>query len=129
LPLDQAIERVGVEMKSAPLLAEELRLTAAEYQAGVPLGQALQRMGARVRLDDLAAMCSMLAQAAALGAPIAQTLAEYALASRRHRMAFLEERAGQAATRLTLPVALFLLPAAMLIVLGPALLNLASAFD
>jgi tight adherence protein C len=129
LPLEQSIARVAKDLShSEPILAEELRLTASELEAGVSLADALRRLSRRVGLDDLSAMCGVLAQASALGAPIAQTLREYAIASRRQRIALLEERAGTLSTRLTLPLAICLLPAALLIILGPAAVQLIRVF-
>jgi len=129
LALEQSVARVAADLShSEPILAEELRLTASELEAGVSLPDALRRLSRRVGLDELAAMCGVLAQASALGAPIAQTLREYAIASRRQRIAFLEERAGTLSTRLTLPLALCLLPAALLIILGPAAVQLMKVF-
>ena len=74
--------------------------------------------------DDFAALSGLLGQAATLGTPLTVALTEHALASRRTRMAFLEERAGKVATRLTMPLALLLLPASMLLILGPAIIQL-----
>jgi tight adherence protein C len=128
LSLEQAIARVAQDLAhSSPVLAEELHITASEFDAGVALPDALRRLARRVGLDDLSAMCGVVAQAHALGAPIAHTLREYATASRRQRMSALEERAGKLSTQLTVPLALFLLPAAMLIILGPAALQLVRA--
>jgi tight adherence protein C len=125
LALEQSVARVAKDLAhSEPILAEELKLTASELEAGVALADALRRLSRRVGLDDLAAMCGVVAQASALGAPIAQTLREYAIASRRTRIAKLEERAGTLSTRLVLPLALCLLPAALLIILGPAAVQL-----
>lgn len=129
LALEQSIARVAADLAHAePILAEELRTTASELEAGVSLADALRRLSRRVGLDELAAMCGVLAQASALGAPIAQTLREYAIASRRQRISWLEERAGTLSTRLTLPLALCLLPAALLIILGPAAVQLMKVF-
>jgi tight adherence protein C len=128
LSLEQAISRVARDVAhSDPTLAEELLLTSQELDAGVALPDALRRLSRRVGLDDLSAMCGVVAQAHALGAPIAQTLRDYAMATRRQRMAVLEERAGKLGAQLTMPLALCLLPAAMLLILGPAALQLARA--
>jgi tight adherence protein C len=130
LSLEQAVARVAKDLAhSEPILAEELRLTASELEAGVTLPDALRRLSRRVGIDELSAMCGVVAQASALGAPIAQTLREYAIASRRQRIAMLEERAGFLSTKLTMPVALCLLPAALLVILGPAAVNLMKALQ
>jgi tight adherence protein C len=130
LSLEQAVARVAKDLAhSEPILAEELRLTASELEAGVNLPDALRRLSRRVGIDELSAMCGVVAQASALGAPIAQTLREYAIASRRQRIAMLEERAGMLSTKLTMPVAMCLLPAALLVILGPAAVQLMKALQ
>jgi tight adherence protein C len=128
LALNAAVARVAADLAhSEPILAEELRLTASELDAGVPMADALRRLARRVGLDELSAMCGVIAQASALGAPIAQMLREYAVASRKQRVSFLEEKAGKLTTKLVLPLALCLLPAALMLILGPAAVELMTA--
>lgn len=128
LSLEQAIARVARDLElTAPILADELSITAREFGAGVSLPDALRRLSRRVGLDDLSALCGVIAQAHGLGAPIGQTLREYAESSRRQRMSMLEERAGKIATQLTIPLAVCFLPAAMLVILGPAAVQLVRA--
>ena len=125
LPLEQSVARVAKDLAhSSPVLAEELGITASEFDAGVSLPDALRRLARRVGLDDLSALCGVIAQASALGAPIAQTLREYATSSRRQRLSALEEHAGKLATKLTIPLALCLLPSAMMVIIGPVAINI-----
>jgi len=128
LSLEHALTRVAREIApTSPMLAAELGVTAHELEAGVPLADALRRLSRRVGLDDLSALCGVLAQAHGLGAPIGNTLREFAASARRPRMGQLEERAGKLAAQMTVPLALCLLPAAMLIIIGPAVLQLVRA--
>jgi tight adherence protein C len=128
LSLEHALARVASELDvTSPILADELATTARELEAGVPLADSLRRLSRRVGIDDLSALCGVLAQAHGLGAPIGNTLREFAASSRRARMGMLEERAGKLAAKLTLPLATCLLPAAMMIILGPAALQLVRA--
>lgn len=130
LSLEQAVARVARELEvSSPILADELRTTAKEFEAGVSLPDALRRLARRVGLDDLSALCGVIAQAHGLGAPVGTTLREYAQSSRRQRMSMLEERAGKLAAQLTIPLAVCLLPAAMLIIIGPAVVQLVRALQ
>ncbi len=130
LSLEQAVARVARDLELAsPVLAEELQITASEFSAGVSLPDALRRLSRRVGLDDLSALCGVIAQAHGLGAPIGTTLREYADSSRRHRMSVLEERAGKVAAQLTVPLAVCFLPAAMLVILGPAAVQLVRALQ
>lgn len=119
LSINQAIGRVAREQaRSAPVLSQETAITSSEIEAGVPLPDALHRMARRVDLDDMTGLCGVIAQAHELGAPIVETLNDYAESARRMRMAKLEERAGKLVIRLTFPLAMFLLPAAMIAILG-----------
>jgi len=130
LSLENSISRVSNELElSFPMLASELRLTSQEFEAGVALPDALRRLARRVGLDDLSALCGVIAQAHGLGAPIGNTLRDYADSSRRQRMSMLEERAGKLAAQLTIPLATCLLPAAMMIILGPAVVQLVRALQ
>ncbi len=124
LSIEQSIHRVAREFaRSSPVLAQEFSLTASECEAGVSLTEALRRMARRVELDDMSGLCSVISQAHELGAPIVSTLADYADSARKLRTAKLEEWAGKLAMKLIFPVALFLLPAALVVMLGPALSN------
>jgi tight adherence protein C len=125
LSVEQGMARVARELsRSAPVLSEELGIASNECEAGVPLTESLRRLARRVELDDLSGLCSVIAQAHELGAPIVETLADYAESSRKLRMALLEERAGKLVTKLIFPLALFLLPAALIAILGPAAIQL-----
>jgi tight adherence protein C len=128
LALEQALARVGRLLAPvARVLAAELTITSAEIEAGVSTPDALRRLSRRVGLDELSAMTGVIAQAHGLGAPIGDTLREFAAASRRARTSRLEERAGALAAQLTVPLAVCLLPSALLVILGPAVLQLVRA--
>jgi tight adherence protein C len=125
LSIEQAIARVGKELEQAwPQLAKELSITGSECDAGVSLAESLRRLARRVELDDLSALCGVISQAQELGAPIVRTLAEYTDNTRKLRMSMLEEKAGALATKLTMPLAVFLLPSSLVFMLGPAFIQL-----
>jgi tight adherence protein C len=128
LSIEQSIHRVASEYaRSSPDLAAEFAMTSTETDAGVSLSDALHRMAHRVCLDDMTGLCAVIAQANELGAPIVETLAEYADSARKLRMAKLEEWAGKLAMKMLFPVALFLLPASLLVMLGPSMMSVVSA--
>jgi tight adherence protein C len=128
LSINQAIARVARELeRSSPDLSEELAMTSSEMEAGVALSEAMHRLSRRVDVDDMTGLCGVVAQAHELGAPLVETLNDYAEQSRRLRMAMLEERAGKLVIKLTMPLAAFLLPAALIAILGPAAIQLLEA--
>jgi len=122
LSLEQSLARLAADLgASEPVLADELRVVVSEMEAGVPIDEAMHRLGKRTRVEEMETLCAVVGQAIKLGARVAQILREYSASARRRRMGQLEEHAGKVASKLTLPLAFFLLPSALLVMLGPAL--------
>lgn len=129
LSVEAAFERVATEMRSMePLMAEEASLMVSEVGAGFTFPQALRRMADRIGLEDLITLSRLINQAAQLGASIATALREYSDASFQKRMLTLEENAGKISSMMVLPVTCCMLPAAMLALIGPAILMLSKSF-
>jgi tight adherence protein C len=129
LGFEQALARVADELGAAEaVVADELGAVRGELTAGIPVGEAMRRLGRRVRLDDLSLFCSVVAHATELGAPVGPTLRDYADALRRRRLASLDEHAGRMGALLTLPLTLCLLPAALLIMMAPTIVTLVALF-
>ena len=123
LALEQALQRVAQELgHGEPILADELLVVVHELDAGVPVAEAMRRLGKRVGLEELETLCAVVGQASQLGARVGQTLRDHAASARKRRMAELDERAGKIGAALTLPLALCLLPASLLVMLGPAII-------
>lgn len=129
LSVEQALARVGAAIhESDPSLADELGVTAREIDAGMPLDESMRRLGRRVGLEELQSLCSVIAQASVLGARIGQSLRDYSDSARRQRIASLEERAGKLSAKLTMPIVFCLLPACLLLLLAPAVIDAIRAF-
>lgn len=121
LGLEQAIDRVSAESRAGDdVLAAELRITLAELRAGLPLTIVFRRFAARIGLEDINTLAAVITQAATLGTNITDVLRGHASTMRHHRMLELEEKAGKANAKLTLPLTICLLPAVLVILLGPA---------
>ena len=121
LGLEQAIDRVSAESRAGDdVLAAELRTTLAELRAGLPLTIVFRRFAARIGLEDINTLAAVITQAATLGTNITDVLRGHASTMRHHRMLELEEKAGKANAKLTLPLTICLLPAVLVILLGPA---------
>jgi tight adherence protein C len=123
LALEQAVGRITGELaQTDAVLADEFGVVAREMEAGVSVAESLRRLARRVRIEELESLCAVLGQASLLGARVSQTLRDYSASLRRRRMAQLDEKAGKIGATLTLPLALCLLPASLLVMLGPAIL-------
>ncbi len=121
LGLEQAIDRVSAESRAGDdVLAAELRTTLAEMRAGLPLTIVFRRFAARIGIEDINTLAAVITQAATLGTNITDVLRGHASTMRHHRMLELEEKAGKANAKLTLPLTICLLPAVLVILLGPA---------
>lgn len=129
LGLEQAVARVAAELgTSEPEIADELTLVVAELRAGMSLGGAFRKLSDRVGADELRTLCSVIIQASSLGAPLSKTLKDYSQNARKRRSLTLEEKAGKITAGLTLPLTICLLPSAILVVLGPAVVTIMEAF-
>jgi tight adherence protein C len=129
LSLEHAVARVARELDhGAPELAEELIQVEDELDAGLAIAEAMRRLGKRVALEELESLCAVIGQASALGARVGDTLREYASAARRRRMALMEEKAGKVGASLALPLTVCLMPASIIVMLGPAVVTIIGAF-
>jgi tight adherence protein C len=110
----RALGEVG-RRRGGPLAAE-LRTVATRAALGVPHADALARLARRCPLEGVAALVSAIGRAERHGAPLAPALRALAADARAQRAQRLRERAGRAAPKIQLVVALLLVPAVMLLV-------------
>ncbi len=129
LALDSAIKRVGEEMARVhPEVSEEFRIATMETQMGIPRGESLDNMAARVELDELRSLVSVVAQAERFGTSVAKALRNQGNAMRVKRHQQAEERAQKTAVKLMIPLVLFIFPAMGIVLAGPAGIRLMEAF-
>ena len=120
LGLQQSLQRICDNQGSDDLLAAELRMVLADVRVGVSLEQAFRRFAARVDTEDANALAAAVAQATTLGGQLAELLRSQSIAIRQKALLALEERAGRSSAKLALPLSLCLLPAGLLLLIGPA---------
>lgn len=128
LGLRSAITRVSSDLFiSHPVLAHELKLVGAELKAGSTVEQALENFGHRVNLQELDGLVSTLVDSIKYGTSIADTLRAFSADLRDKRIQSAEEKAEKIGTKMIFPVVLLLLPAFMIIAVGPAVMQLIDA--
>jgi tight adherence protein C len=129
LNLEQALARIssGSEI-GKDLLSTELNITLEEIRAGLSVSVAFRRLANRLGSDEVQNLAALIAQATAMGANLADALRAHAQTMRKHRIVFLEEVAGKANAKLTLPLTLCLLPSVLVLLMGPALLMMSRSF-
>ena len=95
--------------------------------AGVPRFDALRGLARRTGVDDLYALVAMLIQTDRLGTSVADALRAHAQSMRTRRRQRAEILARKAAVKLAFPLVLLILPALLVVILGPAAIQLSKA--
>jgi tight adherence protein C len=130
LGLDAAFQRVGDEMKKVhPVLAEELQLVTLESQMGIPRAEALGNLSTRTGLDEVRSLVAMINQTERFGTSIAKALRNQSDALRIKRRQAAEERAQKTTVKLMAPLILFIFPAILVVLAGPAALKMIEALS
>ena len=128
LGLDAAFQRVGEEMRSVhPVLAEELQLVTLEAQMGIPRTEALTNLSTRTGLEEVRSLVAIINQAERFGTSIARALRNQSDALRVKRRQAAEERAQKTTVKLMAPLILFIFPAILVVLAGPAALKMIEA--
>ena len=113
----------AVDMSTGPL-GDEFRATLADIRMGRARSDALNSMATRVNQVDLTQMVTAIVQSERVGGNISQVLEELAHEARERRLMRAEELAGILPLKMTLPMALFLLPALFVMIFGPVVANM-----
>lgn len=129
LGLDAAIGKVSREMaRSSPELAEEFYIMGLEIRAGAARMVAMRHLAERVNLEDLSDLVSMLIQADRFGTSLAVSLRVQSDVMRGKRMQRAEEIAAKIPTKMLLPLVLFIFPVLLMVLLGPAVIQMGKVF-
>ena len=86
-------------------------------------------MAERVDLDFVRQFVGMLVQTERFGTPISSALGQFADSLRSRRMQAAEEIAAKAGIKLLFPLVIFIFPSIFVVLLGPAILNIAKALN
>jgi len=128
LALDMAFRRVADEIRSAaPELALEFQLVNHEVSAGIPRLEAFRHLADRTGLEEVKSLVNMMVQAERFGTSIATALRIHGDLVRQKRMAKAEEEAAKVSPKLTIIMILFLMPALVIVLLGPAIIRVRDA--
>lgn len=125
LGLNAALNRVGEELKTLhPDMHVEIELVNLEIRVGRSREEALRNLAERTGVEDIRSFVALLIQADRYGSSIAKAVRIFADSLRTKRRQRAEQISQKAALKLLAPLTLFLFPVIILVVLGPALLNL-----
>jgi tight adherence protein C len=122
MALDPALELAAGRLGG--VLGGEVGELLGELAYGMPRRAAYRGMVARTGSPELAQVVGALLQAEELGAPLAATLGGQAEALRGRRRQLAREHAAKAAPKIQLVVALVMVPAVLILVLGVLVIEL-----
>jgi tight adherence protein C len=129
LSFNKGLERVSKELRGlTPILSEEFGHYFYEVESGLSRLTALDNLAKRNGVEPLTSVMNVLIQSARLGTDIVEALRVYSESLRTERMQIAEEKAAKISTKMTIPMVLFILPALILVVTGPALIRLIQGF-
>jgi tight adherence protein C len=108
-------------------LADEFGRTLHEMELGLPRRDAFQNLKRRTEVPELSNLVLALLQADALGIPIGRVLKTQAGEMRLKRRQWAREKAAKLPVKMLFPLVLFVFPAIMVVVLGPAASGISQA--
>ena len=126
LGFDQSVSKY-VQNASGPL-AEEFGMTLHEIQAGKSRRDALRALGDRASVAELRAFIMAIVQADVFGVSISEVLRTQSHEMRLKRRQRAEELSQKAPAKMVFPLILCIMPATLIVVMGPAIIKIASAF-
>ncbi len=122
LAFDAALVKVVKNMEGP--LSEELGRLLAERQVGVTRRQALRNLSERTTVAELQSFCATIIQADTLGVSISKILRNEATELRERRRQAAEEEAMKTPVKLVFPIVLCILPALMIVIIGPGVIRI-----
>jgi tight adherence protein C len=124
LGLFEAIRIVGTECeRHGQEIGTELSLVTTDISSGATLGQALRGLADRTAVEDIKPLAATLIQSEQLGAQIAPALKASSDALRTRRRLRAEESAQKASIKILFPLVIFVLPAMIAVIVGPAMIS------
>jgi tight adherence protein C len=127
MSIEAAFNKVSEEMaETAPVMAEEMGLTAAELAFLGDRRTAYENLSMRTGLPTVKSLVTTLLQSEKYGTPIATGLRVIAQENRDARLSAAEKKAAALPAQLTVPMIIFFLPVLFLIIAGPAGIQIAN---
>ncbi len=125
LGIGESIKVIGRETeRQGRLLGAELATVSAEMSAGLSLEDALRNLDERTGVEDIKSLAALIVQCEKMGGrlgPALRSSSELLTTKRRLRA---EENAQKSTIKMLVPLVMLILPAMMIIILGPAVIQI-----
>ncbi len=129
LGFDAAMTRVANEMvHSAPALCQEFRMVQLEIAAGGEREKALMDLAARTGVDEVNSFANVVLQSVRFGTSMSDALQIYAHEMRTSRELRAQERANKLPVKMSAVMSALMLPAMILLIVGPVVIRWMNTF-
>jgi tight adherence protein C len=130
LGISEAIKMVGSESdRQGQLIGRELAMVSAELNSGTGLGFALRGLAERTQIDDIKPLAATMIQSEQLGSRMGPALRALSDSLRNSRRMRAEEAAQKTTVKILFPLIFFVLPAMMIVIVGPAMMQIIRAMS
>ncbi len=126
LGFDAAVTKL-VRTNSGPL-AEEFAVMLHEVGAGLSRREALRNLAEKTDVPDLSAFVMSMVQADVFGISVSSVLRTQSHEMRRKRRQYAQEMAQKAPAKMVFPLVICILPATLVVLMGPAVISIGEAF-
>lgn len=128
LSLERGLIKVANEIHIKSLvLAQELQLVLMEMRAGLTKEKALRNFALRSGVEDVDTLVAMLIQSERFGTSMGLSLRVHSDTLRAKRQMLAEEAAAKIALKLLFPLIFFIFPTLLIVLVGPAGIQVAAA--
>ncbi len=130
MSIELALQRVGQEIASSSIeLAEELALTCAELSYLPERRMAYENLARRTNHPGVKSVAMALTQAERYGTPVGSALRVMAKENRDLRLSAAEKKGAALPAKLTVPMIVFFLPVLLMVIMGPAMIQIMAMLD
>lgn len=122
LEFTAAVNKIVTKMDPSPL-REEMVIFLRQMQLGMSRKDSLKAMADRLNIQQVNSMVSALIQAAEMGASVGGALRTQSEIMSAERFTDAEKKGAEASQKMLIPMVLFIVPAIMLVILGPLVIS------
>ena len=119
LGFDQSLQKISTYWDTE--LGREIGRTTQEMEMGITRSQALRNLSNRLEVNDLSQFVAIIIQAEKIGMSVADVLTNQANQLRVMRQVRAREMANKLPAKMIIPVLIFIFPAMIAVILGPAI--------
>jgi tight adherence protein C len=130
LSLETALNRITGEVSNrrSRTFGINLEVMAAEMRAGRSFIEALGTLAERLMIPEAKSLVALLRQSFELGSDVGEALRVFGDEMRDRRLLRAEEQANKLSVKMIMPLALFILPVVLMVILLPVVIRLFNAF-